>query len=690
MARPSPSTDPHGSLTPVFPGPAPGPARAHLGHSTARLENNVLSMEWSVSDRGLRPLRIVSRLPSAPPPVEGGECLCVVTAAPPSPARQTVSGSEMALSEDPEQRVLEPVGDALRQAERCGGHEITAGLMSHDGAIRIGWRAELRDGSNYVRQTVTLQATDEPVYVREVRGLALAAPGAAVAGSVDGSPVVTGTMFFGCEHPMAESRLAEQADGVSPRPQTFLCALPCNTLLIPGAPITVSSVVGVAPEGQLRRGFLCYLERERACPYRPFLHHNNGEDIGYVYWTRHSQSADEAAEFRRDQERKWTETVRVLSDELPATRGVRLDAFVHDYEWDDEAAVWVFHEGYPQGFAPAARLAAELGSSIGVWLSPSGGYPGKAARVRHGAEQGLESNKMGLSLSGPRYFARFRTACVNMVRDYDVTYFKFDGFGAGNNASGSGAYRSDVEALLRLISELRRYKPDLFVNPSTGSWPSPFWLLWADSIWRAGGDTGRAGKGSPRQQWVTYRDSQIYQSVLGRAPLYPLSSLMIHGVMVNEGGRVTSFDPDDIVAEIRSFFGSGVNVQELYTAPGLMTPELWDALAAAARWSRANRDVLADTHWVGGDPAELQVYGWAAWTPRKGALTLRNPDDCPRRFTLDVADAFELPDEAPRTYTLKSPWEEDKDVAPVRATGGSPQPFDLRPLEVRVLDAVPE
>ena len=136
----------------------------------------------------------------------------------------------------------------------------------------------------------------------------------------------------------------------------------------------------------------------------------------------------------------------------------------------------------------------------------------------------------------------------------------------------------------------------MFINPSSGTWASPFWLLRADSIWRGGGDTGIAGaKGSERQQWITYRDFEVHNRVLVNGPLYPISSLMIHGIMINSGGRVKTFDEPDMVDEIRSFFASGVNLQELYITPELMTPAAWDALAEAANWSRANADMLADT-----------------------------------------------------------------------------------------------
>ena len=45
--------------------------------------------------------------------------------------------------------------------------------------------------------------------------------------------------------------------------------------------------------------------------------------------------------------------------------------------------------------------------------------------------------------------------------------------------------------------------------------------------------------------------------------------------------------------------------------------------------------MLVDTHWVGGDPTALEVYGWASWNKDKAILGLRNPSDKPQQFYLD-------------------------------------------------------
>ena len=93
---------------------------------------------------------------------------------------------------------------------------------------------------------------------------------------------------------------------------------------------------------------------------------------------------------------------------------------------------------------------------------------------------------------------------------------------------------------------------------------------------------------------------------------------MLHGMIYAERHKQLSADPsNDFRNEIRSYFGTGTQLQEMYITPSLLSTQNWDDLAEAAKWSRANADVLKDTHWVGGDPAWQQVYG-VDWVAPKG------------------------------------------------------------------------
>jgi hypothetical protein len=255
-----------------------------------------------------------------------------------------------------------------------------------------------------------------------------------------------------------------------------------------------------------------------------------------------------------------------------------------------------------------------------------------------------------------------------------------------STAPGS-RFDSDFDAAINLISELRAEKPDLYVNLTTGTYPSPFWLRYADSTWRGGDDHSFAGVGTDRQRWITYRDGDTYGGVVRQGPLYPLNALMLHGLIYARHAHGLTTDPaNDFTSEVRTYFGTGTQLQEMYVTPALLTPENWDVLAEAATWSRRNADALVDTHWIGGDPWRLEPYGWASWTSAKATLVLRNPLDAPQAMAVDVAEALELPAGAPRRYRARSPWRADRGRAPIALAAGTPHVFRLAPFEVMTLD----
>jgi hypothetical protein len=295
-----------------------------------------------------------------------------------------------------------------------------------------------------------------------------------------------------------------------------------------------------------------------------------------------------------------------------------------------------------------------------------------------------------MALSGPKYYPLFHDAVTQMVTKYGVNQFKLDGTGNADQVVKGSAFSSDFDAAIHLISDLRQLKPDIYINLTTGTYPSPFWLMYADSIWRGGDDTEFAGVGSSRERWITYRDADTYDEIVKAGRLFPLNSLMLHGIVYAQKAPHLESDPrNDFRNEVRSYFGSGTQLQELYVTPSLLSERNWDDLAEAAKWSRTNATTLKDTHWIGGDPRWLAVYGWAAWSPQKGIVTLRNPSDKPQAFSLDIGQAFELPAGSASHYWAKSPWVEDKTQRAIDLVAGQPRTFYLEPFQVLNLEALP-
>ena len=625
------------------------------GQLTGRLANNSIGWSWQVTDGELHSVSVEDKLDGRTI-ARGGDCFQVVLG-----DGTVLKSSDLKLLAPPKLEPLSVDKASPVAAMRDPGQQLVADYSAPKENLAIEWRVMLRKHSTYIRQELSLKAARGSVLVHEIVLFDQKIPGSKTMGTVDGSPVVAGNFFFGYEHPMARNIVGSNS---------VVCSFLRNAILKEGETLNQSCVIGVAPEGQLRRGFLAYIERERAHPYRPFLHYNSWYDL---------------RDYNEDQ---CVNVINGIGDELAAKRGVKISSFLFDDGWDDTRTLWKFHSGFPNGFTPLLQAAKKHDARLGVWISPFGGYAEvKQGRLKFGSAEGFETNSSGFSLAGPNYYRRFHDICVQMIEKYGVNQFKFDGLAAGGKANEAGLTR-DGDAMLRLIGQLRHVEPDLYISQTVGTWPSPFWLLSVDSTWRDGADHDFYGKGSMRQQWITYRDMMTYRNVVLRAPLYPLNSIMVHGIIYGkEANGLTQATDEDFADEVRDYFGTGTQLQELYITPNLLDKQNWDDLAEAARWSRANANVLVDTHWIGGDPGKGEIYGWASWSPHGAIITLRNPDDRPGVFTADPADLLELPANAKSIFRMHSPWKADNKKPDVIIRAGEPCSFKLEPFQVLVLES---
>ena len=555
-----------------------------------------------------------------------------------------------------------PVGTRL--AERLACMAVEADAVS-DRGLHARWRAELRDGCGYIRQTLELTSPQETIALAGVELTDVRVPGPRTIGSVPGCPVAASDVFFGVEMPGAHNALSEAEARIG-----FACKLE----LSPARSYTFGTVAGIAPAGQLRRAFLHYVERERARPSTPFLHYNCWYDLGFGV-----------------DEKSLLDVVTRFHDELVTRRGVPVLSYLVDDGWDDPGkGLWVENTAkFPEGFKGLAARMAKFGAHPGIWISPLGGYGGDRERTAQARKMGLIPETSGLDLAYPAYQQWFQDRCLQLMREGGVNAFKWDRAGSGVSPH--------FMALLEVARALRRENPEVFINVTVGTWPSPFWLNHVDSTWGdRPADVGWVGKGNNpksdkynREKWLTFRDGYCRQIIVERSPLYPLNSVMHHGIVYGrefQGGSLGQNNPPDLKNEARSYFANGAMLQELYLTPSMMTPEAWDRVAEAAKWAHANTDVLLDAHWIGGDALKLEAYGYAAWNRRKGTLMVRNPDDRPQTITLDAATVFELPAGAPQQYQLTSPYP-DQRISKVTLTAGQPAAVKLAPFEVLVFDA---
>lgn len=559
---------------------------------------------------------------------------------------KTITASEMKL-EDVKMATLAENPSAATASLRYAGKALEARFTYEE--LSIVWRAVLRNGSHYLRTEMDIQAAKDLPMKGIVAMNYLVAKNSAytapeVVGNTRGAILASNHIFAGLETPMGLNSSKDEGNA------THIEGLwRRNTTLKAGKTWNISSVVGLVAPKQLRRSFLAYSERERAVAWRPYpvyiswyelnIDRNNAQAPSYKGNMTVEQCADVVSHWKTHFYDKYQMAPK---------------AFVWDDGWD-QYGTWTFNPNFPNGFDEPANEAKKMGTGIGAWLGPVGGY-GQSGEYR----RAYWRSKGGMQLSNEDYYNFFIRCCTNMIDRYDFRFFKFDGISAQASAIGPDEGtrgEENAEAIISIERAVRQKRPDIFLNTTVGTWASPFWFHFTDAVWRQEGDYGEAGdQGTDRERWITYRDHLVYQNFIQRSPVCPINTLMTHGFILSRWGAVSkNMDYDGIVREMRCAFACGSGMVELYNDYKLMDEikdnqgnagALWKDLAECIKWQQEQADVLPDAHWVGGNPwdgKKANVYGWAAWNGKKSVLTLRNPSTSAQTFTTTLREALDIP-----------------------------------------------
>ena len=559
---------------------------------------------------------------------------------------KTITASEMKL-EDVKMVTLAENPSAATASLRYAGKALEARFTYKE--LSIVWRAVLRNGSHYLRTEMDIQAAKDLPMEGIVAMNYLVAKNSAytapeVVGNTRGAILASNHIFAGLETPMGLNSSKDEGNA------THIEGLwRRNTTLKAGKRWNISSVVGLVAPKQLRRSFLAYSERERAVAWRPYpvyiswyelnIDRNNAQAPSYKGNMTVEQCADVVSHWKTHFYDKYHMAPK---------------AFVWDDGWD-QYGTWTFNPNFPNGFDEPANEAKKMGTGIGAWLGPVGGY-GQSGEYR----RAYWRSKGGMQLSNEDYYNFFIRCCTNMIDRYDFRFFKFDGISAQASAIGPDEGtrgEENAEAIISIERAVRQKRPDIFLNTTVGTWASPFWFHFTDAVWRQEGDYGEAGdQGTDRERWITYRDRLVYQNFIQRSPVCPINTLMTHGFILSRWGAVSkNMDYEGIVREMRCAFACGSGMVELYNDYKLMDEikdnqgnagALWKDLAECIKWQQEQADVLPDAHWVGGNPwdgKKANVYGWAAWNGKKSVLTLRNPSASAQTFTTTLREALDIP-----------------------------------------------
>ena len=408
-------------------------------------------------------------------------------------------------------------------------------------------------------------------------------------------------------------------------------------------------VEGLSPDSNVKLWFSRYLDRIRVAPLRPYLLYNTWYDL-------------RAPEMVKDKTRGLTEenilrTIASFRKRMFEERGLNLDAFVLDDGWDVYRSDWALRsEQFPRGLEPLAEALKSMGTRLGMWLGPIGGYSHRDWRVGFMRSQGYETVGDQMCVAGERYKQLLKKRVVDFVGKDGVGYFKWDGIQFSCSEPGHGhlpdiySRRAVMQSVIDLCQSVRNEYKDIFLNVTSGTWLSPWWLKYANTIWMQGSDYGYANVPSisRRDRAITYRDFVLFDDLCKQEFWFPIANLMTHGVIKGELELLGERDEplDKFTDDALLYLARGISMWELYISPDLLTDREWDSLAAAIRWAKDRFQTLRLTEMVGGDPGELKPYGYVHFQGKRGIVAARNPFIEEQALKIELLPSFGLDTDA--------------------------------------------
>lgn len=408
-----------------------------------------------------------------------------------------------------------------------------------------------------------------------------------------------------------------------------------------------TAVLGVAKPGGAAESFRFYLEQQTMEHERPKLFVNYN-----TWWTLMPPT-----------ERNCVDLIKLFKEKLFDPHGESFDTFTIDDGWDKKETLWeLVPERFPNGFGPLVEPLKAMKANLGLWLSPSSGY----SHAPHLAKLGYEhnSNPWYCCQSGPKYRRDIAARVTALAKQYDLAFYKFDGFCPSCEATGHGhlpgpyAVEANIDAYIELMQATKQAKPGIFLDPTCGMWLSPWWLQYCDSIWgNVSGDYPDIIVPTPivRDSATTTRDA-VFRQRVREHPGYPPSAIEHLGIIV--------ITPEKWEDNAIAVVGRGCRLLTLYINPKFFTSpprpsaprgdgdpgrsaatgkDDWAFLASVLKWTRHNAATLGHTTLIGGDPMKREWYGYAHFAANRGIICLRNPFIEPQKVSLKLDESVGRP-----------------------------------------------
>lgn len=410
-------------------------------------------------------------------------------------------------------------------------------------------------------------------------------------------------------------------------------------------------VEALVPTVNVKDWFFRYLDEIRVAPAKPYTLYNSWYDL-------RSPEYPKVQANHVMNEHNILNIIRLFRKNMIEKHSINLDAFVLDDGWDVYQSDWLLRkETFPNGLRPIADTLQKIGTSLGIWMGPTGGYSFRMKRIDWMKDHGYEVVGKGrdyamLCMGGKNYSALFKKRVTDFVENQGVGYFKWDGIQFSCSEPDHGhpvgifSQRAILDSVIAKCKAVRVINPSTYLNITSGTWLSPWWVKYANQIWMQGADYGYADVPSisERDAAITYKDFVLFDDFKNQDCWFPISNMMTHGIIKGNLERLGGEDDplDKFTNDAVFYVARGISMIELYISPDLLNDGEWNAIGDAIKWAKDRCAVLSNTYMIGGDPTNREPYGYVHYKDSRGILALRNPTITPTHILVHLSSEFGL------------------------------------------------
>ena len=506
-----------------------------------------------------------------------------------------------------------------------------------------------------------------------------------------GQPVYADSVFMGLEFPTADNKVVKNKTCFR------LCYQKMYSLIQKdGKIVTDTWVLGAAEKPgyiAVQRAFYNYIGKIAAAGASPEFR------IQFNSWYDHM--LDITPE-------KLNKSFNEVGKALVEAGCYMPDCFVCDDGWVDYQGrgFWEFDKKkFPNGLDEVCKnVYLNLKTGFGLWFSPRGGYTKQfdfAERLHKNHGMGINKQANDICVADINYVKALTDRMDELVTRYGITYLKLDGFAAaacknpdhGHAVGGYNdtAFYTDVwKQWVASFEYLKKKHPKLFINLTSYSHPSPWFLQWADALWIGNsGDVGFEGGGSMAEKHITYRDMRYRDFYIERR--YQVPSLYLYNHDPSYADKMYHEPFEYSYEEFTKFMYMnvfrGTFFHELYFSPDKFTAGRWGIVADSLKFCRYNFDVIGTAKFFGGNTSKFfggsKVYGYMCGKDGKGLMIARNPDVKPQPFAIDQEMILSMFGEE-GGYSVKEIYPKaTSEITFGQGSGGYRS--NLKPFEVKIL-----